>query len=52
MTGDLIHKIRTQDLDIIDGIEMFALQIANERAEFTAAGFFPINYTLLFSVGN
>lgn len=29
---------------------MFSLQIANEQVEFSAAGFFPINYTLVFSV--
>lgn len=33
-----------------DQIEMFSLQIANEQVEFNASGFFPINFTLLFSV--
>lgn len=35
---------------MIDEIEMFSLQIANEEVEFSAAGFFPVNYTLVFSV--
>ncbi|NP_001138954.1 gustatory receptor candidate 3 [Tribolium castaneum] len=48
--GELIHQIQTEDHDIIDEIEMFSLQIANEQVEFNAAGFFPINYTLVFSV--
>ncbi|RZB39709.1 gustatory receptor Gr64 [Asbolus verrucosus] len=50
-SGELIHKIETENHDIIDEIEMFSLQIANERVEFSAAGFFPINYTLVFSYG-
>jgi hypothetical protein len=35
---------------MIDAIEMFSLQISNSRVEFSAAGFFAINYALLFSV--
>lgn len=49
-SGELIHKIDTEDHDTIDEIEMFSLQIANEQVEFNAAGFFPVNFTLLFSV--
>jgi hypothetical protein len=48
--GALIHKIQTTNHHVIDEIEMFSLQIANEGVEFTAAGFFSINYTLVFSV--
>ncbi|XP_008195702.2 putative gustatory receptor 28b [Tribolium castaneum] len=48
--GELIHKIDTEDHDIRDEIEMFSLQIANEQVEFNAAGFFAINYTLVFSI--
>jgi hypothetical protein len=48
--GVLIHQIETENQDIVDEIEMFSLQIANEKVEFSAAGFFPINYTLIFSV--
>jgi hypothetical protein len=29
---------------------MFSLQMVNQKVEFSAAGFFPINYTLVFSV--
>ncbi|RZC38195.1 7tm 7 domain containing protein, partial [Asbolus verrucosus] len=47
-SGELIHRIETEDHDVRDGIEMFSLQIANERVEFNAAGFFPVNYTLVF----
>ncbi|KAH0821549.1 hypothetical protein GEV33_001242 [Tenebrio molitor] len=50
LSGELIHKIDAQDRHTIDEIEMFSLQIANEQVEFNAAGFFPINYTLVFSV--
>jgi hypothetical protein len=45
-----MHTIDTVDRDMILAIEMFSLQIANNRVEFSAAGFFPINYTLVFSV--
>ncbi|KAJ3637022.1 hypothetical protein MTP99_000510 [Tenebrio molitor] len=49
-TGELIHKIETDDSKIIEEIEMFSLQMANQQVEFSAAGFFPINYTLVFSI--
>ncbi|XP_068896152.1 gustatory receptor for bitter taste 66a-like [Tenebrio molitor] len=49
-TGELLHKIDTEDTDIVDEIEMFSLQIANHNVEFNAAGFFPINYALIFSI--
>ncbi|KAJ3637026.1 hypothetical protein MTP99_000514 [Tenebrio molitor] len=49
-SGELIHKIDTEDRDMIDAIEMFSLQITNSRVEFSTAGFFPINYTLVFSI--
>lgn len=49
-SGLLIHQIDTEDFDMRDEIEMFSLQMANENIEFNAAGFFPIDYSLLFSV--
>ncbi|XP_045482799.1 putative gustatory receptor 28b [Harmonia axyridis] len=49
-SGLLIHQIESDDFDIRDEIEMFSLQISNETIEFTAAGFFPIDYSLLFSI--
>lgn len=49
-SGTLIHKIETDDNDVKDQIEMFSLQIAHKRVEFSAGGLFPIDYTLLFSV--
>lgn len=49
-SGKLLHQIDTEDMDVKDQIEMFSLQIVNEKLEFTAAGFFTINYGLLFSV--
>ncbi|KAJ3637018.1 hypothetical protein MTP99_000509 [Tenebrio molitor] len=48
--GVLIHQIETENQDMVDEIKMFSLQIANNRVEFSAAGFFPINYTLIFSI--
>nr|AWT23295.1 GR2 [Hycleus cichorii] len=49
-SGELIHQIDTNDPEIRDEIEMFSLQIINEQVEFNAAGFFPIDYTLVFSI--
>lgn len=49
-SAQLIHKIETEESDIIDEIEMFSLQVSNNNIHFSAAGFFPIDYTLLFSV--
>jgi hypothetical protein len=48
--GDLIHKVQTEEHDSIEEIQMFSLQIANERVEFSAAKFFPIDHSLIFSV--
>lgn len=48
--GRLLHRIDYGDDDVKDQIEMFSLQIANENLHFTAAGFFPVDYTLIFSV--
>lgn len=33
-------------------VEIFSLQLAHEKVEFNAGGFFPINYTLIFSVSS
>lgn len=45
-----MHQIEYNEDDVKDQIEMFSLQIANENLQFSAAGFFPIDYTLVFSV--
>ncbi|KYB28953.1 gustatory receptor for bitter taste 66a-like [Tribolium castaneum] len=50
LSGELIHKIVTDDRDLTDEIEMFSLQVANGDIEFSAAQFFPIDHTLLFSI--
>ncbi|XP_022912983.2 putative gustatory receptor 28b [Onthophagus taurus] len=49
-SGRLLHQIDTDDMDVKDQIEMFSLQIVNEKLEYTAAGFFIIDYSLLFSI--
>lgn len=45
-----LYQIDSTDEYIKDEIELFSIQIANEQVEFCAARFFPINYSLLFSV--
>lgn len=49
-SGILIHQIVSQSEDVRDEMEMFSLQLANENVEFNAAGFFTIDYTLIFTV--
>ena len=50
--GRLLHQIDTEDEEVKDQIEMFSLQIVNEKLEYSAAGFFPVNYSLVFSVSS
>lgn len=49
-TGQILHDIEYPDNDLKDQIEMFSFQIAHHPIQFNAAGYFPINYSLLFSV--
>ncbi|XP_044746569.1 putative gustatory receptor 2a isoform X2 [Coccinella septempunctata] len=49
-TGSLLHQINTSDKDMINEIAMFSFQILNEEVAFSGAGFFEINYCLLFSI--
>ncbi|KAF5307188.1 hypothetical protein FQR65_LT00704 [Abscondita terminalis] len=49
-SGIIIHKIDTDNNTIKDQIAMFSLQIAHKRMEYSAAGLFPINYSLIFSI--
>lgn len=50
ISGRLLHQIEYTDDDVKDQIEMFSLQIVNENLYFNAVGFFPVDYTLIFSV--
>lgn len=52
ISGRLLHQIEYTDDDVKDQIEMFSLQIVNENLNFSAVGFFPVDYTLIFSVIN
>lgn len=49
-SGILIHQIISHSEDVRDEMEMFSLQLANENVEFSAAGFFTIDYTLIFTI--
>lgn len=51
MTAALIHQMHTTDYEVKDEVEMFSLQIAHTLEDFTAAKVFPINHSLVFSVG-
>lgn len=48
--GVRLYEIDTKDDYIKNEIELFSLQIANERVEFNAGGFFPVNLNFLFTV--
>ncbi|XP_021942396.1 uncharacterized protein LOC110841299 [Zootermopsis nevadensis] len=51
-TADLVHKVMNvaQDVDVKKELELFSLQLVHRKVEFTACGFFPINFSLLYSI--
>ncbi|XP_063908533.1 uncharacterized protein LOC135126413 [Zophobas morio] len=49
-TGELIHRIETEDNDTIAEIEMFSLQIANEELEFSGAVLSRDNFTKVYDL--
>ncbi|KAJ3647884.1 hypothetical protein Zmor_019734 [Zophobas morio] len=49
-TGELIHRVETEDHDTIDEVEMFSLQIANEELEFSGAVFSRDNFTKVYNL--
>lgn len=47
-----IHNIveNSYDEQCRDIVQMFSLQLINNKVQFSAGGFFPVNYSLVFSV--
>ncbi|KAJ9599792.1 hypothetical protein L9F63_026359, partial [Diploptera punctata] len=48
----LVHRLlcKTQDVEIREELELFSLQISHQKIRFTACGFFPLDFTLLYSI--
>ncbi|XP_044264740.1 putative gustatory receptor 28b [Tribolium madens] len=49
-TKKIIHKVQSENIAVMDVIDMFSQQIESHKISFTAAGFFPIDHTLLFTI--
>ncbi|PSN53944.1 hypothetical protein C0J52_12521 [Blattella germanica] len=51
-TADLVHKLinDTKDPEIREELQLFSLQLLHRKINFTACGFFPLDFTLLYSV--
>ncbi|KAJ9599119.1 hypothetical protein L9F63_010387, partial [Diploptera punctata] len=51
-TGVLVHQVLrfTINEKIREELELFSLQLLHQKVQFTACGFFPLDFTLLYSV--
>ncbi|KAJ9599108.1 hypothetical protein L9F63_010376 [Diploptera punctata] len=51
-TAILVHKLinKTRDPLIREELELFSLQLLHRKVQFTACGFFPLDFTLLYSI--
>ncbi|KDR24352.1 hypothetical protein L798_04300, partial [Zootermopsis nevadensis] len=51
-TAIVVHKLlgQTNDLVLREEIQQFSLQLLHEKVKFTACGFFPLDFTLLYSI--
>ncbi|XP_069677240.1 putative gustatory receptor 28a [Periplaneta americana] len=51
-TAALVHRLlsKTQDLETREELNSFSLQLLHRKVQFTACGFFPLDFTLLYSI--
>ncbi|EFA07619.1 gustatory receptor 122 [Tribolium castaneum] len=49
-TKKIIHKIQSENMTVMDVVEMFSQQIESHNICFTAVGFFRIDHTLLSTI--
>ncbi|XP_069698463.1 putative gustatory receptor 28a [Periplaneta americana] len=51
-TAILVHKLlaKIRDSDIREELRLFSLQLLHRKVQFTACGFFPLDFTLLYSI--
>ncbi|KAJ9583550.1 hypothetical protein L9F63_022113, partial [Diploptera punctata] len=51
-TGVLVHKLlnKVNDSRVKEELELFSMQLLHQKVQFTACGFFPLDFTLLHSI--
>ena len=52
-TGPVVHKLllrQTLLRDISTELQLFSIQLLSNKVEFSAAGFFPVNLSLVYSM--
>ncbi|KAJ9599139.1 hypothetical protein L9F63_010407, partial [Diploptera punctata] len=51
-TAILVHKLlnKTEDPEVREELQLFSLQLLHRKVQFTACGFFPLDFTLLYSI--
>ncbi|XP_021920102.1 putative gustatory receptor 28a isoform X3 [Zootermopsis nevadensis] len=51
-TAVLVHKLlsKTRDPGVKEELQLFSLQLLHRKVQFTACGFFPLDFTLLYSI--
>ncbi|XP_023704213.2 putative gustatory receptor 28a [Cryptotermes secundus] len=51
-TAVLVHKLitKTRDSGLREELRLFSLQLLHRKVKFTACGFFPLDFTLLYSI--
>lgn len=51
-TAVLVHKLitKTRDPGLREELRLFSLQLLHRKVKFTACGFFPLDFTLLYSI--
>ncbi|KAJ9599233.1 hypothetical protein L9F63_010317 [Diploptera punctata] len=51
-TAVLVHKLLNvvKDPEIREELQLFSLQLLHRKVQFTACGFFPLDFTLLYSI--
>ncbi|KAJ9591819.1 hypothetical protein L9F63_001636 [Diploptera punctata] len=51
-TGVLVHKLmtKTSNSHVREELELFSMQLLHSKVRFTACGFFPLDFTLLYSI--
>ncbi|XP_069677283.1 putative gustatory receptor 28b [Periplaneta americana] len=51
-TAVLVHKLlsKTKDPEVREELQLFSLQLLHRKVQFTACGFFPLDFTLLYSI--
>ncbi|XP_021930650.1 putative gustatory receptor 28a isoform X3 [Zootermopsis nevadensis] len=51
-TAAIVHKLisNTSDIEVKEELKIFSLKLLHRKVQFTACGFFPLDFTLLHSL--